>query len=126
MFFYNIFFSIRKTIFLLCISKRNAGVIKTMKPLIIISVFIMPVIQKIIVQKRPSDQFTLITVNSQKLTDLNTLICHIHTMPVHRHRSMLNIVSCVAKVFRSNNIRSIFLQKFMKFFSLFILSSIFI
>lgn len=75
----------------------------------------MPVIQEIVMEQRPSDDVPLFAADPhllQLFPDIQAAFRHTDTVAVHRHGSMLHIPARVLKIGRMQNIPSVFAYAF--------------
>ena len=75
--------------------------IETMKIVYLHMLFVMPVIEEIVMQQRPTYQFPAITADMQLcqlFTERKTALGYIHTVAVYRHSSMLNMLPGLTEI----------------------------
>ena len=98
-------------IFLFRIDKGNARMPESVQPFALRQIcLVMPVIEKIVMQQRASDQIMFVTPKSQLFIQKQTVARHIHYMIVHRHRTVLDMLLGLLKVLRLQNIGPVLFQ----------------
>lgn len=92
MFLDNVLFPVCQLIFPQSIAQCRTGMIKSVKRVRILLIRHMPVIEKIIVQKRSPDQLPPAAGNVQSCADGKAASCHTQHMVINRHAAMLNVL----------------------------------
>ncbi len=91
--------------------------IKTMQIVNLYMLLIMPIVEKIVMQQRSSDQLSAAAVYMQLfqlLTDCQAVFSYIHAMVIYCHASMLYMLFRPAKICGMQNIIRIFPYRIIK------------
>ena len=98
MLYYNITLPRSQLIFPRRISECRPRVVKAMQLVRMHLVRLMPVIQEIIMEKRPTDQLPFITGNMKHICQRQTTARHTQHMVADRYISMLNKLFVLMKI----------------------------